>query len=254
MKISLTAAFLFAAAVSVSTQSLQAQDSGAAPAPIEAFYCQMRDGKDMKDLMKVADRFGKWADTNQPGYSAWILTPQFGQLEELPDLVWLGSDLSGDALGKGMDAYAASGADIQKDFESIVDCGAHALATSVEVAAPDGPPGDGVVMFTQCSLVEEGGWDQAIKAHKEYSAAMRELGAKNSNWLFFPMLGGPADRGFDYWGVSTFSNWSDYFAAYELYVNGGGWKKGMETLQDAASCEQGTPSVWNVKQVRQGVR
>lgn len=106
-------------------------------------------------------------------------------------------------------------------------------------------------MFTQCSIAEGSDWNKAVAAHKKYSAAMRTLGAKNSNWMFFPVLGGTADRSFDYWGVSTFSSWTDYFAAYELYVNGGGWQQGMEALSGSASCEQGTPTVRDVKLVRQ---
>jgi hypothetical protein len=82
---------------------------------------------------------------------------------------------------------------------------------------------------------------------------MRALGANNSNWLFFPMLGA-GELDFDYWGVSTFPNWSDYFAAYELYVSGGGWQKAAQALEGVAHCREGTPSVWDVRLVRQGER
>jgi hypothetical protein len=206
----------------------------------------------MKDLMQVAQRFSKWADKNDPDYSAWILTPRFAQFGEAPQVVWLGSNPSGNAMGKALDAWRATGDDIQNAFNSVMACGGHSVASSVEINVPDGPPGDGVVMFTQCSIADGSDWRKAIEAHKKYSAAMRALGAKNSNWMFFPMIGGTTDRGFDYWGVSTFKSWTDFFAAYELYVNGGGWKKGMEALNGVASCEEGSPSVWDVKLVRQG--
>jgi hypothetical protein len=253
MKIKIVAALSLVVSVCSWTPLTHAQD-GAAPAPVEAFYCSFRDGKDMKDLMKAADRFSEWSRTNQPGYSAWILTPRFGQLGELPEVLWLGSSQSGDAFGKGLDAYVAGGGDIQGDFDKVVDCHAHVLASSVEVAAPDGPPGDGVVMFSQCSIEDDSDWSEALAAHRQYAADLRGLGASNSNWMFFPMLGGEADRDFDYWGVSTFNSWSDYFAAYEIYVNGGGWQKGMEAMNGVASCAQGTPTVWGVTQVRQGER
>ncbi len=228
-----------------------AQDDSATPArPVEAFYCNMQQGKEMKDLVQVAERFSKWAEANDPGYSAWILTPMFGQFNELPDVIWLGSNQSGNAMGAGLDAWIAGGRDIQQDFDKVVECGAHALASSVEVNAPSGPPGDGVVMFTRCSIAQDSDFNSALAAHKQYSDAMRSMGAKNSNWLFVPMLGAP-EHEFDYWGVSTFSNWTEYFAAYELYVRGG-WEKGMQALEGVASCEQGTPSVWNVKLVRAG--
>jgi len=252
MKAYATAVFVFTMAVTTWVQPALAQEAGAKPGPIEAFYCNLQPGKSMKDLMQVAQRISKWADKNDPSYSAWILTPQFAQYGEVPQVIWLGSNPSGNQMGKGLDAWQASGDDIEEDFNSVVACGGHALASSVEINAPDGPPEDGVVMFTQCSIADGSDWSKAVGAHKKYSAAMRALGAKNSNWMFFPMIGGTTDRDFDYWGVSTFKSWTDYFAAYELYVNGGGWKKGMESLNGVASCEVGSPSVWDVKLVRQG--
>lgn len=252
MKRMIAAVLFFPVVLSLMAVSAQAQDDGAKPAPVEAFYCNMMPGKGMKDLMQVAERFSKWADKNDSTYSAWILTPQFAQFTEMPHVIWLGSNPSGNDLGKGLDAWQKSGGDIQKAFDEVMQCGAHGLASSVEINAPDGPPGDGVVMFTQCSIAEGSDWMKAIAAHKQYSAAMRALGAKNSNWVFFPMIGGPSERGFDYWGVSTYNSWTDFFAGYELYVNGGGWKKGMELMQGVAQCEVGSPSVWDVKLVRNG--
>ena len=206
----------------------------------------------MKDLMQVTERFNKWANKNDPGYSAWILTPQFAQFTETPQVVWLGAHESGNNMGKGLDAWQASGNDIQEAFNSVMTCGIHSVASSVEINVPDGPPGDGVVMFTQCSFADGSDWTKAIAAHKKYSAAMRSMGAKNSNWLFFPMLGGLRDRDFDYWGVATFKSWTDFFAAYEIYVNGGGWQKGMELMNGVADCGVGSATAWDVKLVRQG--
>ena len=245
-----TAVLMFAIAAVSWTQAALAQGEAAKPGPLEAFFCKYQSGKGMNDLMQVAQRFSKWADKNDPSYSAWILTPAYGQFTELPQVVWLGSNPSGNEMGKAQEAWRASGGDLQKAFDSVIACGGHSVASSVEINAPDGPPGDGVVMFTQCSIDDGSDWMKAVAAHKKYSAAMRALGAKNSNWLFFPMIGGTADRDFDYWGVSTFSSWTNYFAAYELYVNGGGWKKGMETMTGAASCRQGSPTVWDAKLVR----
>lgn len=253
MKAFTTAVLMFTVAVTAWAQSTQAQEGGAKPAPVEAFFCNFVPGKDMNDLTQVAQKFSKWADKNHADYSAWILTPRFGQFGEMSEVVWLGSNQSGNQMGKGLDAWAKSGGDIQKAFDSVIACGSHSVASSVEVNAPDGPPGDGVVMFSQCSIADGSDWAKAVGAHKKYSATMRGLGGKNSNWMFFPMLGS-GDLDFDYWGVSTFSSWADYFAAYELYVNGGGWQKAAESMQGVAKCEEGSPSVWDVKLVRQAKR
>lgn len=252
MKAITTAVLMFSVAVTTWTQSTQAQESSAKPAPVEAFYCNLQDGKSMKDVMQIGKRFSKWADKNISDYSAWILTPQFGLGAELPQFIWLGSNPNGNAFGKGLDAYQKTGGDLQKEFESIMDCSAgHVLASSVEINAPDGPPGDGVVMFAQCSFADGSNWQKAAKAHKTFSGEMRAMGAKGSNWMFFPMLGG-GNPEYDYLAVSTFKNWTDYGAAYEIYVTGGGWQKAMETYKGVTNCNQRPPTVWDVKLVRQG--
>jgi hypothetical protein len=68
------------------------------------------------------------------------------------------------------------------------------------------------------------------------------------------MLGGSSERDFDYWSVSTFTNWTAFFAAYELYINGGGWQKGMASLKDVADCAHGSASVWDAKRVHEPKR
>ena len=252
MKVIIKAVLMCAAALPFWSQTALSQAEQAKPGPVEAFFCKFQPGKGMADLMPVAQRFAKWADQNDSSYSAWILTPAFGQFTELPQVIWLGANPTGNDMGKGQDTWRKSGGDLQKAFDSVIACGAHSVASSVPINVPDGNPGDGVVMFTQCSVDDDGDYMKVVAAHKQYSKAMRALGAKNSNWLFFPMIGAPAEMDFDYWGVSTFPSWSDFFAAYEIYVNGGGWQKGMELLNDVAECDSGSPSVWDVKLVRQG--
>lgn len=254
MRPMIAAVLTLTVAVFTWTQQVAAQQAGGS-SPVEAFFCNMQEGKGMKDLMAVADRFAKWADKNDPEYSAWILTPRFAQFATTAQVVWLGSNPNGNSLGKGLDAWVSKGGELQEDFNEVISCMAHGLAASVEINAPDGPPGDGVVMFTECSFAEgadpANAWNNVVAAHKSYSTTMRSMGAKNSNWLFFPMIGGDADRDFDYWGVSTFNSWGDYFAAYEMYVTGG-WKEGMKALAGKASCKAGSATVWDVKLVRQG--
>jgi len=252
-----TAVLVFSVAVISWIQPVkaQAQDAKATPpAPVEAFYCNMKEGKSSKDLMQVAEGFSKWAEKNDPSYAAWIITPQFGLGADLPQLIWLGSWPDGSAMGKGIAGYGAAGGDQKFGFDAVLDCGmGHVLASSIEINAPDGPPGDGVVMFTECNIDDGSDWSKAVAAHKSFSGAMRSMGSKGSSWLFFPMLGG-GDLAYDYLAVSTFKNWADYGAAYDMYVTGGGWQKAMATYEGVASCDAVPPTVWDVKLVRQGKR
>jgi hypothetical protein len=251
MKKHLATALIFTWAVLGSGQSALAEEARG-PAPVEAFYCKFQPGKGMSDLMPVAQRQKEWSDKNDPNYSAWILTPQFGIAGQLPQVIWLGSAPNGNDFGNGMVAWQTTATDIQKAFNAVVDCSlGHVLASSVEINAPEGIPGDGVVMFSQCSMAEGSDWMKAVDAHKAVSTAMRGMGSKGSSWAFFPMLGG-GDLDFDYFAVSTFNSWADYFAAYELYVSGGGWQKFAQTMNGVTSCNDRTPTVWDVKLVRKG--
>jgi hypothetical protein len=253
MNKSLTILCSLAMATGFWTQTGQAQDA-AGPVPLEAFYCNMQEGKSMKDLAPVLASFSSWADKNDPGYTAWLLTRQFGLASELPDVIWLGSNPSAEKFGKGMDAWRAGGGEVQAAFNKVVDCSlGHVLASSIEIAAPDGPPGDGVVMFTECELDDDGSLSGAAKVHQGIAGELRKMGAKNSNWMLVPMLGG-GDLEYDYLGVATFPSWGDFFAAYEMYVNGGVMQKAMKAMDDIADCRDRTPTVWDVKLVRAGAR
>lgn len=214
--------------------------------------CNIKDGKSHKDLMHAAGKIGKWSSKHDPSYNAWILTPQFTSAPNTPDFIWLGSDANGSAFGKGIDKWQKTGGDAAEAFNSVADCsGGHVLASSVTVNAPDGPPGDGVVMFTECHIADGSNWMKAVEAHKSFSAAMRGMGATGSNWMFFPMLGG-AERTFSYYGVSTFKNWSDYGAAYDIYTTGGGYQKADAAYKGITDCNRATPTVWDVKLVHKG--
>ena len=253
MNKSLTFLCSLAMAIASWAQGTQAQEA-AGPAPLEAFYCKMQEGKSIKDLDPVLASFSSWADKNDTGYTAWLLTRQFGLASQVPDVIWLGSNPSAENFGKGMDAWRAHGGEVQAAFNSVVDCSmGHVLASSIEIAAPDGPPGDGVVMFTQCELDDDGTLMGAAKAHQSIASELRKMGAKNSNWMLVPMLGG-GDPDYDYLGVATFPSWGDFFAAYEMYVNGGVMEKAIEAMDDVADCRDTTPTVWDVKLVRRGTQ
>jgi len=250
MKKNLAAVLIMAVAVIGWSALVRAQEQRG-PAPVEAFYCKLKDGKTMQDLDKVNAGFLKWAEKNDPNYSAWILTPNFGIFTQLPQLIWLGSWPDGVQAGKGTDAFNTADANDAFGYGKVVDCSmGHVLASSTEINAPEGIPGDGVVMFTQCKISEGSDWSKVVAAHKTLSKSMRDMGSKGSSWLFYPMLGG-GEINYDYLGVSTFNSFTDYFAAYQIYVDGA-WKKFGETMKGVASCNDRTPTVWDVKLLRKG--
>jgi len=234
--------------VSVSwSQSALSQDKESKASPVEFFACNFEKGKGMKDVEKVASNFAKWAKDNNPGYAAWLLTPQFHSGEPSFDVGWLGAWTDGNAFGVGQDAWLNSGGKVASDFARVVDCsGGHEMAASVVISAPDGPPGDGVVMFSQCSVNEGKTLSDSYNAHMEMGAQAREAGSKANSYLFYPLLGAGAGD-FDYYLVLGTANYADLGAMIEGYINGGGYMKAQEILAPVETCT--LPNVYDVRAV-----
>jgi hypothetical protein len=248
----LFAAVIMVLATSVAwTQSSHAQDSPQKAVPVEFFACNWQDGKGMADLQKVIGKFNKYADNNDSGYSAWVLTAQFeNDPEGAFDVGWLGSWPSMKAFGESQDNWMSKGRDVAMAFAEVIDCsGRHEMASSVIINAPDGPPGNGVVMFYACSQHDGKSGMDAVQAAGKYSASMKALGVDVSSWLFFPGMGA-GNIDFDFWRVVGFNNYVELAAAAEVFINGGGWKKSEETLGAVASCS--SPAVFDARVVRQG--
>jgi hypothetical protein len=222
----------------------QSQNKGV---PVEFFACNWQEGKNMGDLEKVYKKFNQWADKNDSGYSAWILTPQFHDGVDF-DIGWMGSWPDANAFGKSQDTWMAGGRELAGDFDEVVDCsGLHQMATAVMVGAADAPSGNGVVMFLACTLEDGKSPADALPVHSKLSAAMKDMGSAASSWLFYPGMGS-GDADFDYWSVVAFNNYTEMGAAQEMYINGGGWEKAMGILDSTARCT--SPVVFDALLVR----
>ncbi len=244
----LTVVSMFAIALGF-TGPTSAQNNSASP--VEAFYCDLREGHDLKDLMEVAEDLDEWADDQDASYSAWVLTPQFTS-GPVPDFIWLGSWSDYANMGAGMDEWMEDDDDLGEAFNEVSDCSsAHVLASSVEVRAEGGPPGDGLVMFSRCNIDEDSNGMEAIEAHRGVSAMMAGKGAKGSSWVFFPALGG-GDLDYDYLSVLHFDNWTDYGNGLQHWVNGGGRQEGAKIMDGVSVCGENPATVWNVRLVRNG--
>lgn len=249
-KVQIAVTALFAVAVSVS--SVMADDHGddVAVTPVELFACTYKKGKGMGDLNKVNAKFNKWADKHDPGYSGWTITPQFRSSTEPFHVGWIGSWDSGAEMGKGLDAWREDDDGVGAGFGQVLECNSHALMSSVEVMAPQGPPADsGVVWFSSCTRAEGVSNEEAFAAHKQFSVAMAELGGTGQSWLFYPALGA-GDIKFDYYSVLSFASYADLGAGYDLYTRGGGYAKAAEAFAGVVSCD--SPRVYSSTQVRQG--
>ena len=237
---------LLAVAVTASMPASADNHEQANVDPVDMYMCTFREGKGFEDLDKLDARWKKWAAKNDPGQSAWRLVPMLRATDDPFAVGYLGSWTSGEAMGAGMDAWAGGG-DLLEDYEATIEC-KRALAASVEVNAPNGPPENGVVWFSSCTVNEGSTLEDAYKAHSAVSAAMREMGGKAQSWLFYPSLGF-GDVPFDYYSVVTFNSMSELGAGWEMYYNKGGWKKAAD-MNDAADCD--SPRVYSANAMQMG--
>jgi hypothetical protein len=219
-------------------QSALAQQAQGKGAPVEFYGCNWQKGMGIEDLVKVGKKFSKWSDENNSMYSAWILTPQY-QTNMGFDVGWLGGWPDGAAMGKTQDAWISGGHQLAREFDAVVDCSKrHELATSVAVNAPKGPPGNGIVMFAGCELQDGKSGAEAVAAHKKVAEMMTGKGSKGSSWAFFPGLGN-IDTDIDYWQVIAFNNYSEFGAASDIFINGGGWRASADIFRGVTRCGRG---------------
>ena len=110
----------------------------------------------MGDLEKVIAKFNKWSDQHNPGYSAWVMTPQFRSADDEFHVGWIGAWADGATMGAGMQSYRSMGEDLAQDFDNVIDCsGSHMLTSTWQTRAPiEGTDGSGLLLFSSCTLAE----------------------------------------------------------------------------------------------------
>jgi hypothetical protein len=232
-------------------QGAQADDSAVKATPLELYACSWQEGKGMDDLDKVTNRFNKWSDKNQKGYSAWTITPQFRSSDTPFHLGWIGAWADGATMGAGLQAYRDKGQDLAAAFADVVDCSdSHGLFSSVSVNAPKGEPSKNpLVQFSSCTMDDDASSEDVYAAHKAASDFMISKGGMSAAWLLWPVLGA-GDIEFDYYSVVSYESYAQLGQAFEAYSNDGGWQKINDIMKGVVSCDE--PRLYDGKLIRMG--
>lgn len=238
---------VFATSLSWAPLALAAVESSPKAAVVDFRACNFVDGKNMKDLDKVSEKFREYANKSDVDYSAWTLAPQYHNGADF-DVAWLGAWPNGEAFGVSTEKWHTTGREVAREFGQVIDCSSrHEMALSLPINAADGTPKDGVVMFYACTLNEGKSQREAYAAHLESGTIMKGMGSLALSWMFRPALGaGPID--FDYYHVVAFNRYSDMGATMEMYINHGGMQKAQGILSEVSSCD--TPVVFDMLSVR----
>jgi hypothetical protein len=152
--------------------------------------------------MKVAAKWDKWASKNHPApYDAYVLTPVFATFEKVPESVWLGFSPTSAELGAIADQWMSEDGDLNDEFNSVVDCGAHTLAASRAVRAYEKAGEAGIVQLRSCTANEGVSWGQIAKADEAWADFMteNELPGGVERWVAGP--GTAKDSKMDFYTV-----------------------------------------------------
>jgi hypothetical protein len=230
----------------------QAQENPAFAA-IDAYQCNYRDGKGPDDLMKVTGKWNKWMDKNSSApYSAWIMHPVLSSTNMPIDVVWLGAWQNGNDMGKGMQEWADKGDALNAEFLSVIDCGEHSLAASINIRPPakSWPEKEGVAAFANCTLGEGHTIPDAMAVHQAWAKHLDANGSKAGMWAFFPGAGNNNPE-WDYKIVVSHPDYISFGADWDNFTNGQGWRKAMELGSGkVVSCD--SPRVYHSATVRNG--
>ena len=217
--------------------------------PVDTFTCNYNDGKGPADLKKVIADWNAWMDDQgSQDYGAITMTPYYYG-EDAFDVAWLGFWTSQEAMGAGIDNYLANGGEAAEGFTDVLTCVSHSHWATIQIKSPPPEQKDtGVLMFSDCSLKNDDGWDEFFASMKKLTAYMTEQEYRNGMWLMWPVFGGGGESTFDFKAVTAYDNYTDFGKSYQHRANGGGRQAMREIMGDQLDCD--TSRVYNTRVAR----
>jgi hypothetical protein len=240
MKKSLVSMVMAGLVFAIGSGTASAQDAPPRIIPVDLFACTYNEGKGPADLDTAADAWNAYVDDSdqKDAYAAWTLTKHYAGEEQDFDVIWLGAWKDGNAMGAGWQNYLETGGDAAAGFASVMDCGAPNNFGSVRHRAPPGgTPGNGVMVFSDCTLAD--GVTSAMHAvnMKKWVAVLDEAEVESGIFHWYPIFGGGGDTGFDFKSISVFADHVAFGDMYQKMTNGGLYRKNRAIFRDSVSCD-----------------
>ena len=149
--------------------------------PVEIFTCNYNEGKGSADLDVVVDTWNAYMDdAKNDTYAAWTMTKHYASDDQDFDVAWIGASKNGTAMGEGNDHWLANGGEVGAAFGEVINCGMSGLYASRQFkAAPDDNiPGDGVLVFSNCSTEEGARYEDVVAATTTWAGILDEAGSQ----------------------------------------------------------------------------
>ena len=182
------------------------------PNVAEYYVSTFKEGKDMDDMMRWAEKWTKWAEESDAfkDYRSAMLVPYYHSGELPHDFVWVGISPDPEAHYGGNDYWVNNGGKLLSELNTILESGNQVIYTWQRTVSetPDGQAAYAVYM--DCKLGEDVSAEDVYKAYFAYAKAAKELGDVAGRKMIFPGAGTSSNWDYDYVQLVTTTSIADY--------------------------------------------
>lgn len=210
--------------------------------PVDLYACTYNEKKSAKDLDAYSAKFNEWADAKGLNdISVWTLTPYYyGPGDNAGfDFIWMIAGKTAIALGKTHDTWVTADDGLMKMAGEIANCASHGNYASINYKpTPAGKtPQDSVLTFSDCNYDEGAKFEELGTAMDAWSEHLSTNGSEAGIFHWYPIYGGGGAK-YDFKWLEAHANFVALGHDYELYGNGGGYKKYGELLGPLVTCDE----------------
>ena len=187
----------------------------------EYYVSSFKDGKDMDDMMKWAEKWKKWATTGEAAeanadYRSSILVPYYGVNLDTFDFLWLGINTTPEDQAIGNDYWFQNGG---KLLEDLPVTNAQVINTWQRTVSetPDGTAG--YVVYADCKYGEGVTGEQQYDAYYAYAQTAQKLGDAAGRKMIWPTMGITPGWDYDYVQAVFTSTIADYGKNWSSFWN-----------------------------------
>jgi hypothetical protein len=201
-----------------------AEMSAYEPNVAEYYVSTFKEGKDMDDMMRWAEKFNMWADETDhfENYIAALLVPYYHNGENPHDFVWVGISPNPEEMHKGNDRWFNEGTKLLAELNKILDQGNQTIYTWQRTVSETPSGQNGYVVYSDCKLGEDVTAEQFYDAYYAYAVAAKKLGDVAGRKMIFPGTGTSSSWDYDFvQAVSTETiadygkNWTNFWNSAE---------------------------------------
>ena len=210
--------------VGLSTIASAGHHEGPTIGALEGYFCNIKDDKNMSDVMAVANEWNDWVGPHKTAqYNAWVLQPHTSNKQDFPyDYFWLGNSPSHEVMGTAQDEWMSKGTDLSKKWDEIETCGSHQLMSGIIARPFKAESKKAIVQINGCKFNDDKGLGDLMMADAEWNKKMDEADMPGGIFRWFPEAGGARDEDKDVYNIYITNTLAERGKAHDMVLHDGG--------------------------------